>query len=90
MTGFGALTGGAVRCRVYGSAGVTPVQVGRMTVFTGATLAVALVLMTALGTETLPTTVFYDAKGKELWRVYGMMDWNGAPAKKLIGDAVGG
>ena len=48
------------------------------------------VLMAALGTETLPTTIFYDAGGKELWRVYGMMDWNGAPAKKLIGDALGG
>lgn len=47
------------------------------------------VLMGALGTETLPTTVFYDAQGKELWRVYGMMDWNGAPARKLIGDALG-
>lgn len=46
------------------------------------------VLMTALGTETLPTTVFYDAAGKELWRVYGAMDWNGAPARKLIADAV--
>ncbi len=48
------------------------------------------VLMGALGTETLPTTVFYDARGKELWRVYGMMDWNGAPARKLIGDGLGG
>lgn len=47
------------------------------------------VLMTALGTETLPTTIFYDAGGKELWRVYGAMDWKGAPAKKLIDDAVG-
>lgn len=47
-------------------------------------------LMAELGTETLPTTIFYDAAGKELWRVYGMMDWNGAPAKKLIDDALGG
>ncbi|PXW22463.1 bifunctional lysylphosphatidylglycerol flippase/synthetase MprF [Paraburkholderia caballeronis] len=49
VTGFGALTGGAVRCRVYGGAGVTPAQVGKMTVFTGVTLALALALMTALG-----------------------------------------
>ncbi|WP_321895160.1 bifunctional lysylphosphatidylglycerol flippase/synthetase MprF [Paraburkholderia heleia] len=49
VTGFGALTGGAVRCRVYGSAGVTAAQIGRMTVFTSVTLALALVLMTALG-----------------------------------------
>nr|WP_322011733.1 bifunctional lysylphosphatidylglycerol flippase/synthetase MprF [Paraburkholderia sp. J12] len=50
VTGFGALTGGAVRCRIYGSAGVTPAQVGRMTVFTSVSLAFALALMTALGT----------------------------------------
>ena len=47
------------------------------------------VLMAAFGTETLPTTIFFDAKGKELWRVYGAMDWTGAPARKLIDDAVG-
>lgn len=48
-TGFGALTGGAVRARVYGVAGVTPAQIGRMTVFTSGTLALAMVLMTAAG-----------------------------------------
>lgn len=48
------------------------------------------VLMAAFGTETLPTTIFFDAQGKELWRVYGAMDWNGAGASKLIGDATGG
>ena len=45
-------------------------------------------LMAELGTETLPTTIFYNAAGKEMWRVYGMMDWTGAPAKKLIDDAL--
>lgn len=49
VTGFGALTGGAVRCRVYGSAGVTPAQVGRLTMLTGSTFVLALMLMTALG-----------------------------------------
>jgi hypothetical protein len=44
--------------------------------------------MQALRTETLPTTVFYDAGGKEQWRVLGAMDWNGAKAKKLIDDAL--
>lgn len=48
-TGFGALTGGAVRCRIYGAAGVTPAQVGRLTVFTGIGLAAALVLISAAG-----------------------------------------
>ncbi|MCG1042788.1 bifunctional lysylphosphatidylglycerol flippase/synthetase MprF [Mycetohabitans sp. B8] len=48
-TGFGALTGGAVRCRIYGAAGVTPAQVGRLTVFTSIGLAATLVLMSAAG-----------------------------------------
>jgi phosphatidylglycerol lysyltransferase len=48
-TGFGALTGGAVRARVYGASGVSPAQVGHMTVFMSGTLAGALVLMTAAG-----------------------------------------
>lgn len=46
-------------------------------------------LMAELETETLPTTILFDADGKELWRVYGMMDWTGAPAKKLIDEALG-
>lgn len=46
------------------------------------------VLMQALKTETLPTTIFYDAKGKEQWRVMGSMDWAGERAKTLIEGAV--
>ncbi len=46
------------------------------------------VLMEALKTDTLPTTVFYDAKGRERWRVTGSMDWAGERAKKLIDDAL--
>jgi len=46
------------------------------------------VLMTALGTETLPTTIFYDAKGKEQWRVMGAMDWEGERARTLIEGAL--
>ncbi|HEM7852826.1 TPA: UPF0104 family protein, partial [Burkholderia multivorans] len=56
-TGFGALTGGAVRARVYGVSGVTPAQIGRMTVFTSATLALALVWMTAIGMVCVPGTL---------------------------------
>jgi len=37
----------------------------------------------------LPTTILYDASGKELWRVTGGMDWAGAEAAKLIGEAKG-
>ncbi|MDJ0275539.1 TlpA disulfide reductase family protein [Sphingomonas sp. 2R-10] len=35
----------------------------------------------------LPTTILYDAGGKEVWRVTGGMDWAGADAAKLIGEA---
>jgi phosphatidylglycerol lysyltransferase len=49
VTGFGALTGGAVRCRVYGAADVTPAQVGRLTIFTSITLALSLAFMAAAG-----------------------------------------
>src|SRR3984893_6832381 len=48
-TGFGALTGGAVRCRVYGASGIKPAQVGRLTLFTSVSLALSLVLMTSVG-----------------------------------------
>ena len=48
-TGFGALTGGAVRCRVYAAAGIKPAQVGRLTAFTSVTLALALVVLSSLG-----------------------------------------
>ncbi len=46
------------------------------------------VLMLALNSETLPTTLFYDADGKEQWRVVGAMDWEGAQAKKLLEDSL--
>jgi thiol-disulfide isomerase/thioredoxin len=32
----------------------------------------------------LPTTVLYDAEGKEVWRIVGGMDWDGAQAKGLL------
>ncbi|MFW2831133.1 TlpA family protein disulfide reductase [Sphingomonas sp. ID0503] len=42
------------------------------------------VLMEALKAETLPVTIMYDAKGKEIWRVVGKFDWAGAEAKALV------
>ncbi len=47
-------------------------------------------LMAALDSDTLPTTLFYDAAGREQWRVIGAMDWSGKRAKKLIDGALGG
>lgn len=45
-------------------------------------------LMMALRIDTLPTTIFYDASGKEMWRVTGAMDWSGTRAKTLIDGAL--
>ena len=35
----------------------------------------------------LPTTVLYDAEGREVWRVIGAIDWQGAEAKALLAEA---
>ncbi|WP_238475272.1 TlpA family protein disulfide reductase [Sphingomonas cavernae] len=37
----------------------------------------------------LPTTVLYDAEGKEVWRVIGGMDWNGPRANTLLAETLG-
>lgn len=40
----------------------------------------------AFGTGMLPTTILYDAEGKEVWRVIGAMDWDGPRANTLLGE----
>ncbi|WP_227340344.1 MULTISPECIES: TlpA family protein disulfide reductase [Sphingopyxis] len=35
----------------------------------------------------LPTTVLYDAAGKEVWRVVGALDWQGDEATALLAEA---
>ncbi len=40
------------------------------------------------GTGLLPTTIVYDARGKEVARVIGAMDWSGEEAAKLVGEAL--
>jgi thiol-disulfide isomerase/thioredoxin len=35
----------------------------------------------------LPTTVLYDAEGREVWRIIGAIDWQGAEAKALLAEA---
>jgi phosphatidylglycerol lysyltransferase len=47
--GFGTLTGGAVRYRVFGGAGVRPGQVARLLVLTSVTFGLGLVLFGSLG-----------------------------------------
>ena len=39
-------------------------------------------------TGMLPTTVLYDADGKEVARVIGAMDWNSKEARALIDEAI--
>jgi thiol-disulfide isomerase/thioredoxin len=40
----------------------------------------------AFGGGLLPTTVLYDAQGKEVWRISGGMDWDGPRANTLLAD----
>src|SRR4051794_12718565 len=44
-------------------------------------------LMTDLGVEVLPTTILFDAEGRELWRVTGQLDWQRAEAAALLKEA---
>jgi thiol-disulfide isomerase/thioredoxin len=43
----------------------------------------------AFESGTLPTTVLFDAKGKEVWRLVGGMDWDGERAKALLAEIPG-
>lgn len=36
----------------------------------------------------LPTTILFDAKGREVWRTSGEMDWTSDAARKLINEAL--
>lgn len=47
-------------------------------------------MMMELKVDTLPTTILYDAEGRELWRVTGKEDWTGERAAGLIREAVKG
>ena len=44
-------------------------------------------LMPALGLDTLPTTILYDAQGREVWRMIGMADWESDRAVRLLAEA---
>jgi thiol-disulfide isomerase/thioredoxin len=44
----------------------------------------------ALGAEVLPTSILYDANGKEVWRYVGDLDWTSPEAAKLLAEADGG
>jgi thiol-disulfide isomerase/thioredoxin len=46
-----------------------------------------MALSGALGAEVLPTSVLFDANGKEVWRYVGDQDWTSPEAAKLLGEA---
>ena len=46
-----------------------------------------MALSGALGAEVLPTSVLYDAQGREVWRYVGDLDWTGPEAAKLLAEA---
>jgi len=50
-------------------------------------LDTANALMIPLKVASLPTTILYDANGKEVWRVSRDMDWTGPEAAKLLAEA---
>jgi thiol-disulfide isomerase/thioredoxin len=47
------------------------------------------VLSAAYATGVLPTSVLYDAKGKEVWRIVGGLEWDGPRANTLLAPVVG-
>ena len=46
-----------------------------------------MALSSAAGAEVLPTTILYDAEGREVWRYVGDLDWAGDEAARLLADA---
>jgi phosphatidylglycerol lysyltransferase len=55
--GFGALTGGAVRLRVLGAAGIDAVHVARLTALTSTTFGLALLAFSCLGLVAAPDSI---------------------------------
>jgi thiol-disulfide isomerase/thioredoxin len=46
--------------------------------------------MTRLRLGTLPTTILYDADGREVWRMVGVADWESERVARLLDEAEGG
>ncbi|MGQ0659766.1 TlpA family protein disulfide reductase [Sphingosinicella sp.] len=44
-------------------------------------------IMMALRVDTLPTTILYDAEGREVWRMTGMAEWGDERTTRLLGEA---
>jgi thiol-disulfide isomerase/thioredoxin len=41
----------------------------------------------ALGAQVLPTSILFDAEGREVWRYVGDLDWTSPEAVKLLSEA---
>lgn len=46
-----------------------------------------MALSGALDVQVMPTTIYYDASGRELWRYVGDLDWTGEEAARLLAEA---
>ena len=57
-------------------------QIGRFAAFHDPEMA----LSSSLGVQVMPTTLLYDAAGKEVWRYVGDLDWSGPEAAKLLAE----
>jgi len=44
-------------------------------------------LMAALALDTLPTTILFDAEGREVWRITGAANWEGEREARLLREA---
>ena len=45
-----------------------------------------MALTSALGVQVMPTTILYNAEGREVWRFVGDLDWTGAEARALLAE----
>ena len=61
---------------------LTSKKIGRFAAYHDPEMA----LSSALGVQIMPTTILYDAAGKEVWRYFGDLDWSGPEAARLLAE----
>jgi thiol-disulfide isomerase/thioredoxin len=49
-----------------------------------------MAIATALGVQVMPTTIYYDTDGREIWRYLGDLDWTGEEALALLAESGAG
>ncbi len=47
-----------------------------------------MALSSALAVQVMPTTILFDASGREVWRYTGDLDWTGEEASRLLAQGV--